>query len=177
MERSRDHITLKTSIELVAPGLRSPGDRIMLANKPVRVDIQGDVKIPGPVYLYNGETLAQALNEAGGINGTSSTAHVTLTRAPGRKADVSAAGTDFIAPAHNGDVVTMHPAPQVNVYGMVTTPARRCSRAIRPRVPCIVRWSNKYADLKHIEVVHNNASVVRYFAVDARRPQAESADC
>ncbi len=136
----------------------SPGDRIMLANKPVRVDIQGDVKIPGPVYLYNGETLAQALNEAGGINGTSSTAHVTLTR-DGTKADVSAAGTDFIAPAHNGDVVTMHPAPRVNVYGMVTTPGEALLKSDTTLMSALYSAGgpNKYADLKHIEVVHNNA--------------------
>ncbi len=138
----------------------SPGDRIMLANKPVRVDIHGDVKVPGPVYLYDGETMAQALDEAGGINGTSSTAHITLTR-DGVTRDVSSAGTDFVTPAHNGDIVTMRPAPRVNVYGMVTTPGEALLKSDTTLLSALYSAGgpNKYADLRHIEVVHNQAHV------------------
>ncbi len=138
----------------------SPGDRIMLANKPIRVDIRGDVKLPGSVYLYEGETLAQALNEAGGINGTSSTAHITLNR-DGVTEDVSSAGRAFVGPAHNGDVVTMHPAPRVNVFGMVTTPGEALLKSDTTLLSALygAGGPNKYADLRHIEVVHNSARV------------------
>jgi len=138
----------------------SPGDRIMLANKPIRVDVRGDIKMPGPVYLYDGETLAQALGEAGGLDATSSTAHISLIR-DGVERDVSSAGSSFTAPAKNGDVVTTHPAPRINVYGMVTTPGEAILKSDTTLLSALYSAGgpNKYADLKHIEVVHNTARV------------------
>ncbi|GAC1441999.1 MAG: hypothetical protein NVSMB59_03500 [Vulcanimicrobiaceae bacterium] len=138
----------------------SPGDRVMLANKPVRVDIRGDVKLPGPVYLYPGETLVQALDEAGGVSPTSSTAHVTLTRS-GIATDVTAAGAQLVRPAQDGDIVTMHPAPRVNVYGMVTTPGETFLKSDTSLLSALYSAGgpNKYADLRHIEVVHGSEHV------------------
>jgi len=132
-----------------------PGDRILVSNKPVRVDVHGDIPKPGPVYVYEGETLAQAIGEAGGMTPTASSGNITLTRG-GQAKVVSYAGSTFTAPAQNGDAVTIPPADRVNVLGMVDKPGETLLKDDSTLLSALyhVGGPNKYADLKHIEVIH-----------------------
>jgi polysaccharide export outer membrane protein len=145
------------------PGPRlQPGDVVMLAAKPVRVDVRGDIAAPVTVYLYNGETLNQAVNEAGGFRSTTSLAGVVLNR-DGTDRIVSAAGPDFIGAAHNGDVLTLRPAPRVSVLGSVEKPGDTTLQVGSTLMSALYEAGgpNKYADLKHIKVVHGGTQTIR----------------
>jgi polysaccharide export outer membrane protein len=107
-----------------SPGPRlQPNDTVLVANKPIRVTIRGDIKNPGPVYLYPGDTLSQAISQAGDIPPTASLAKIVLLR-DGTERVVSSASETFKSPAQDGDILTLQPAPRVNVVGMVTTPGQ-----------------------------------------------------
>jgi polysaccharide export outer membrane protein len=143
-----------------------PGDLVTLVDKPVRVDVRGDVKSPGPVYLYRGETLAQAVDQAGAFSATTSLSQIVLHR-DGTDRTVSSAGAEFTGPAMDGDVLTLRPAPHVDVYGMVTTPGEIVLKNDRSLLSALYAAGGPthYADLRHVEVVSNGA--VRYVDVAA----------
>jgi polysaccharide export outer membrane protein len=134
--------------------LLEPGDEIMLSNKPIRVDVHGDVRKSGPQYLYPGETLAQAIDEAGGLNTTASTSNITLDRG-GAAATVSFASQTVTSSARDGDSLEIHPAPVVSVVGMVGTPGSTALKSDTTLLTALylVGGPNRYADLKHVEVV------------------------
>jgi polysaccharide export outer membrane protein len=133
-----------------------PGDTILLAAKPIRVDVRGDVKAPATVYLYPGESLGQAVNVAGGFQATTSLAKIGLSRG-GADSMVSAAGTEFTDPAHDGDVVTLRPAPHVSVVGAVEKPGDTTLQVGSTLLSALYSAGgpNKYADLKNIKVMHD----------------------
>lgn len=98
-----------------------PGDVIAIANKPIRVDVRGDIKSPGPTYLDAGDPLSEALAEAGGLSPTTSASTLVLHR-DNTDTVISAASPEIKAPARNGDILTLQPAPRVLVVGQVATP-------------------------------------------------------
>jgi polysaccharide export outer membrane protein len=136
-----------------------PGDTILLATKPIRVDVRGDVKSPATVYLYPGESLNQAVNGAGGFQATTSLAKIGLKR-DGADSEVSAAGAEFSGPAHDGDIVTLHPAPHVSVLGAVEKPGDTTLQVGSTLLSALYSAGgpNKFADLKHIKIMHDGAS-------------------
>jgi protein involved in polysaccharide export with SLBB domain len=136
------------------PRLQS-GDVIEVANKPVRVDVTGIVKTPGSVYLYPTETLAQAVQLSGGFTPDASLTNVVLQR-DGVDQIVSAAGSALQAPAHDGDVLTIQPAPHVNVFGMVSTSGDFALQSNPSLLTALYQAGgpNKWADVRHIKVIH-----------------------
>jgi polysaccharide biosynthesis/export protein len=136
------------------PRLQS-GDVIEVANKPVRVDIGGIVRSPGPVFLYPTDTLAQAVEESGGFTPATSLTNVILHR-DGADEIISAAGFAMTAPARDGDTLTLQPAPHVNVYGMVTTSGNYALQSNPSLLSALYEAGgpNKWADVRHIRVVH-----------------------
>ena len=130
-----------------------PNDTVLVANKPVRVTIRGDIKNPGPVYLYPGDTLSQALSQGGGFPPTASLANITLARG-GAERIVSSASETFKAPAQDGDILTLAPAPRVNVVGMVTTPGQivLTSDATLLSALYLAGGPTKYANLKSVTI-------------------------
>lgn len=137
-----------------------PGDTVILIAKPVRVDVKGDVKTPSTIYVYQGETLNQAINAAGGYQATSSLINITLLR-DGTERAVSAAGPEISGPAADGDVVTLHPAAHVSVVGSVEKPGDTTLQAGSTLLSALYSAGgpNKYADLRHIRVIHGSVQI------------------
>lgn len=98
-----------------------PGDTIQLADKPIRVEVRGEVREPGTAYLDADQRLSDALLAVGGYVATSATQNIELQRA-GRRQSVSAGGAELSAPARDGDVLTVPRAPRVGVLGAVQRP-------------------------------------------------------
>jgi polysaccharide biosynthesis/export protein len=138
-----------------------PGDIVLLAAKPIRVDVRGDVRTPATVYLYPGEPLTQAVNEAGGFRPTTSLAGIALHR-DGKDRLVSAAGAEFVAEAHDGDIVTLRPAPHVSVLGSVEKPGDTTLQVGSTLLSALYEAGgpNRYADLKHIKVLHGGTQTI-----------------
>jgi polysaccharide export outer membrane protein len=138
------------------PGPRlQAGDIIEVANKPVRVNVDGIVKTPGPVYLYQSDTLAQAVEQSGGFGGEASFTNVVLHR-NGSDWIVSSAGPAMTSPARDGDVLTIQPAPHVNVIGMVSASGVYTLQNNPSLLTALYQAGgpNKWADVKHIRVLH-----------------------
>jgi protein involved in polysaccharide export with SLBB domain len=134
--------------------LLEPGDLILLATKPIRVDIRGDIKTPGTTYLSSGDTLAQAVAQAGGFSPTASLDAIVLRR-NGVDRIVSSAGSEFTSPAHDGDVVTLPPAPHVSVIGIVEKPGETVLQTNATLINALYQAGGPggYADLAHVKVI------------------------
>jgi polysaccharide export outer membrane protein len=136
-----------------------PGDVVLLRTKPVRVDIRGNIASPTTVYVYPGDTLAQAVAEAGPASSATSFTSVGLHR-DGGDSIVSSAGVEFTSPAHDGDIVTLQPAPHVSVLGMVER-AGDTTLQTRPTLLNALYEAggpNRYADLGHVRVTHEGVT-------------------
>jgi protein involved in polysaccharide export with SLBB domain len=132
-----------------------PGDVVLLSAKPIRVDVRGNLGAPAIVYVYPGDTLAQAVAEAGPYSPTTSLSAIGLRR-DGVDSVVSSAGGAFIAPARDGDVVTLQPAPHVSVLGMVEK-AGDTTLQTRPTLLNALYEAggpNRFADLAHVKITH-----------------------
>ncbi len=136
-----------------------PNDTVLVANKPVRVTIRGNIKTPGQIYLYPGDTLSQAVSQAGDFPPTASLAKILLTRADVEQT-VSSAGDTFKSPAQDGDILTLQPAPRVNVVGMVTSPGQilLTSDATLLSALYLAGGPTRYANLKSVTVNRPGAS-------------------
>jgi protein involved in polysaccharide export with SLBB domain len=99
------------------------------------------------------------VNEAGGFQATSSLAAISLRR-DGVEHLVTAAGPEFTGAAHDGDVVTIRPAPRVSVLGSVAKPGDTTLRVGSTVLSALYEAGgpSKNADLKHIKVVHDGAA-------------------
>jgi polysaccharide export outer membrane protein len=136
-----------------------PGDVVLLRAKPIRVDIRGDVSTPATVYVYPGDTLAQAVAQVGPLPATTSIANIGLRR-DGVDSVVTSAGGAFTSPAHDGDVVTLQPAPHVTVLGMVEHAGDATLQA-RPTLLnalYVAGGPNRYADLAHVKITHEGVT-------------------
>ena len=133
-----------------------PGDTLSLQNKPIAVRVLGDVKVPGLTYLAKDEPLSDAVDQAGGENLTGATSHVVLQRGT---ATTSLALGDpaFLAPAHDGDVVTLPTAPRVSVVGLVTRPGPLVLRTDFSLLDALYEAGGptQWADLSHVSVIHD----------------------
>jgi protein involved in polysaccharide export with SLBB domain len=130
-----------------------PGDIILLAAKPVHVDVRGDIKTPGTSYLSEGDTLAQAVAQAGGFASTTSM-NAILLRRNGTEKIVSSAGPEFNGPARNGDVIVLRPAPHVSVVGMVEKPGDALLQNDASLMSALYQAGGpaQHADLAHVKI-------------------------
>ena len=137
------------------------GDVVLLKAKPVRVDVRGNLANPTTVYVYAGDTLAQAVAQTGPFSATTSLVSIGLQR-KGQNSVVSSADSVFRAPAQDGDIVTLQPAPRVSVLGMV----EKSGDATLQTNPTLLNalyeagGPNRFADLGHIQVSHQGVTRV-----------------
>ena len=133
----------------------APGDTLIFASKPVRVDVKGQVAAPGPIYLYPDDTLEQALLEAGGPLATASTADASLIR-DGKDTPITLAGATLRDVPQNGDVIVVKAAPHVTVLGQVPTPGDYTLKNGATLLSALydAGGPTKWANVKDIEVVH-----------------------
>lgn len=160
----RDGHTLGTydAIALAARGdsgpVLQPGDTLSLENKPLAVRVLGDVKRPGLTYLAMDEPLSDAIDQAGGENATGATSHVALQR--GSTTNMLALGDPkFLAPAQDGDVITVPTAPRVSVVGLVQRPGPLVLKTDFSLLDALYEAGGptQWADLKHVSVIHGGA--------------------
>jgi protein involved in polysaccharide export with SLBB domain len=140
---------------LPGPSL-NPGDTLLFASKPVRVNVRGQVAEPGPVYLYNDDTLEQAVLAAGGPLSTASTADASLLR-DGAEVPLPLGGSALRAVPHNGDTIVVRAAPHVTVLGQVPTPGEFVLKNGSTLLSAlyVAGGPTKWADVRDIEVVHD----------------------
>ncbi len=146
--------------ELLASGLPgpslAPGDTLLFASKPVRVNVRGEVNAPGPIYLYEGDTLEQALQEAGGPSGGASTASATLQR-DGRETPLPLGSAALRQVPQNGDTIIVRAAPHVSVLGQVPTPGEYTLKNGSSLLDALYLSGGptKWANVRDIQVVHD----------------------
>jgi polysaccharide export outer membrane protein len=138
-----------------------PGDIVLLNAKPVRVDVRGNLASPSIVYVYRGDTLAQAVAQVGPLTPATSLTAIVLHR-DGVDTIVSSAGGAFTAPAHDGDIITLQPAPRVSVLGMVEKAGDTTLQASPTLLNALYEAGgpNRWADLGHVKVTHEGTSRV-----------------
>jgi len=146
--------------QLLASGLPgpslAPGDTLLFANKPVRVDVRGEVAAPGAIYLYNSDTLEQALLGAGGPLPSASTADASLIR-NGQDVPLPLGSAALRQFPENGDAIVVRAAPHVTVLGQVPTPGEFTLKngATLLSALYVAGGPTKWANVKDIQVVHD----------------------
>jgi protein involved in polysaccharide export with SLBB domain len=133
------------------------GDTIVLVNKPIPVNIEGDVTHPGTTYLNRTEPLSDAISQLGGLTPTSANAQVSVVR--DGATELHGLGEPiFKESAHSGDRVVIPTAPRVMIAGMVTTPGPVVLKSDFTLLSALFNAGgpNKYANLKIVQVVHQS---------------------
>jgi protein involved in polysaccharide export with SLBB domain len=132
-----------------------PGDTLLFASKPVRVNVRGEVVTPGPIYLYSDDTLEQALLAAGGPLPSASTADASLLR-DGQELPLPLGGSALRQVPQNGDTIIVRAAPRVTVLGQVPMPGEELLKNGSTLLSAlyVAGGPTKWADVKNIEVLH-----------------------
>ena len=138
-----------------------PGDTIVLVDKPNAVRILGDVTHPGMTYLSDTETLADAVNQAGGVTPTAATGRLALQR-NGTTEVVSLGDAVMQQPALSGDTLIVPTAPRVNVVGLVEKPGPVVLKTDFTLVNAIydAGGPTKLGNLAKVTVTHDGTSHV-----------------
>jgi protein involved in polysaccharide export with SLBB domain len=133
-----------------------PNDTVALSNKPIAIDVSGDVERPGMAYLNPGEPLSEAITQVGGLNDTSTESDLWLNR-DGKTEVVSMGAPEFAMPAQPGDRIVVPRATRVDVLGNVEKPGDTLLRGTPTLVGAIYYAGGpaKYANLKAVSVIHN----------------------
>jgi protein involved in polysaccharide export with SLBB domain len=136
----------------------APGDTLLLASKPVRVDVRGQVAAPGAVYLYHSDTLEQAVLSAGGPLASASTADASLIR-HGKDTPLPLGGAALRRAPENGDQIVVRAAPHITVLGQVPTPGEFTLKNGSTLLSAlyVAGGPTKWANVKDIQVVHDGA--------------------
>jgi protein involved in polysaccharide export with SLBB domain len=134
-----------------------PADELIVALKPIGVNVQGVVKTTGMVYLDNGATIADAVAAAGGASGgDAATGNVDLLRDGAHQhLALSSNAADMVA--RDGDLVTVPEAVHVSVSGMVVKAGDTVLKSGNTLVAAIYEAGGpvRYGDMSHTEVIHD----------------------
>lgn len=148
------------AVALVEKGASGPlllaGDTIKLVDKPIRVEVRGEVKEPGTAFLNADEPLTDALLQVGGYVATSASSNILLQRG-NQKQYVAAGGPELTQPANNGDVLTVPRAPRIGVVGAVQKPGEVVLSGDTSLLSALYNAGGpvKYADISKITVFHS----------------------
>ncbi len=136
--------------------LMQPNDQVMVALKPVGVNVLGLVPKSGMTYLDNGSTIADSVNAAGGAGSDAATGAIDLLR-DGTHQHLSLASDAATMAAHDGDVVTVPQAVHVAVAGMVGHPGETALTFGNTLIAAIYQAGGpeRYSDLSHTQVMHD----------------------
>jgi polysaccharide biosynthesis/export protein len=138
----------------------SPGDTIVFVNKPVSVQVQGDVKNPGTAFLSTDEPLSDAIAQSGGLLPDAADAQFQLVRS-GERSTVALGDPVLSAPAREADVLIVPTAPRIQVAGMVAKPGEVELRTDFTLLSALYEAGGpiKHADIRKVEVVRNGHGV------------------
>lgn len=147
---------------LEATGASGPallaGDTIKLVDKPIRVEVRGDVREPGTAYLNPDEPLGDALLQVGGYVASSASSNIVLERGSQREY-VAAGGAELAQPAQNGEVLTVPRALRIEVAGAVQKPGEVVLGGDTSLLSALYDAGGpvKYADITRVTVFHSGA--------------------
>ncbi len=144
-------------IELGQPGpALQPDDTIELRAKPIAVAVKGEVVEPTVAHLDGAEPLSNALRQAGGTNGTSSSVAFVLQR-NGTQKRITSSSPEYSAPAQPGDAIYVPHAARIGVVGMVEKPGDVSLAGDKTLLSALyfAGGPNKWGDIKHVTVVHD----------------------
>jgi len=139
------------------PGpLLAPGDQVILAQKPVAVDVLGMVRTPGMTYLDTGATIGDAVNAAGGTADGAATGSLDLLRA-GVHQRIALTSDAAQQPVVDGDVIGVPKAVHVAVGGSVAHPGDTPLINGTTLIAAVYQAGGpvRYADVSHTEVIHD----------------------
>ncbi len=136
--------------------LMQPNDQVMVALKPVGVNVIGIVPKSGMTYLDSGSTIADAVNAAGGAPSDAATGSIDLLR-DGVHKHLALASDAATTAARDGDVVTVPKAVHVAVAGLVGHPGETALTFGNTLVAAIYQAGGpeRYSDLSHTQVMHD----------------------
>lgn len=133
----------------------APGDTLLLAAKPIEVEIRGEVADPGQIFLYKTDTLEQALSDAGGPLATASTSDALLVR-DGRETPISLGSQLMRQAPESGDTIIVRAAPHVTVLGQVPSPGELTLKNGSTLLTAIyvAGGPTKWANVRDVQVIH-----------------------
>ena len=136
-----------------------PGDTIVLINKPDAVIVRGDVLRPGTAFLTSDETLADAIDQVGGVSATAATSNLKFTR-DGVTRLVSLGDPIMNQSADKGDLIVVATAPRVTVVGVVEKPGPVVLKADFSLLSALYGAGGpaKYGDIGRVSVIHDGTS-------------------
>ena len=136
-----------------------PGDTIILVNKEKVVHVLGDVARPGDAYLSKDETLANAIEQAGGVTASAASAQIELAR-HGKTQFIALGDPLMQQAAENDDVLTIPTAPRVSVVGLVEKPGPVVLKTDFSLLNALFGAGGpaKYGDLANVSVIHAGVS-------------------
>lgn len=137
----------------------SPGDTIVFVNKPIRVQVEGEVKNPGTTFLAEDEPLSDAIRQVGGLLPGAADAQYHLIRS-GVTTTVAYGSAVFSEPASNADVVVIPSAPKIEVAGVVAKPGQVTLRTDFTLISALYEAGGpaKYADIRNVRVIRNGVA-------------------
>ena len=136
-----------------------PGDVVTLPNKAIGVDVEGAVKNPGKTFIMPGQSLADAIGQAGGVLEASNSAAIDVKR--GDTDNTAALGSPLLtAPAQDGDVVHVPPAVRVLVAGQVEKSGEVQLGSDQRLIEALylAGGPNRWAELRSVQIIHEGTS-------------------
>jgi protein involved in polysaccharide export with SLBB domain len=132
-------------------------DTISFADKPIAVDVLGDVGIPGKAYLWADEPLSDAIEQAGGVRDSAALGRITLQPAGQTQRLVALGDAAFTEPASDGERLVIPTAPRVTVAGMVYQPGITTLKNNFTLLSAMYSAGgiSKWADLRNVQVTHD----------------------
>jgi protein involved in polysaccharide export with SLBB domain len=150
----------------------APGDQVIVAQKPVAVNVVGVVHTAGIVYLDRGASIADAVSAAGGAMPDGATGAVDVLRG-GVHQHVALSSEAGAQPVQDGDQITVPQAVHVAVGGQVGHPGETVLTNGTTLIAAIYEAGGplRYSDLNHTEVLHDG---VRHVYDVSKVPQGDS---
>jgi len=135
-----------------------PGDQVIVAQKPMAVDVLGVVHTAGMVYLDRGASIADAVSAAGGTGTDGATGAVDLLRG-GVHQHLALSSDAAAQPVQDGDQITVPQAVHVAVGGQVGRPGDTALTSGSTLIAAIYQAGGplRYSDLSHTEVLHDGS--------------------
>lgn len=133
-----------------------PDDTIQLVDKPVAVQVAGDVARPGMAYLEANEPLSHALTQVGGLTASARIDQLQLVRS-GETQYVSPGSPVFSQAARSGDQIVVPRATHVDVLGTVVKPGDTMLRGSNTLVSAIYYAGGpaQFANLRAVQVIRD----------------------
>ncbi|MBD5654831.1 MAG: polysaccharide biosynthesis/export family protein [Candidatus Eremiobacteraeota bacterium] len=132
------------------------GDVVTLPNKAIAVIVEGAVKSPGRTFVDPGQSLADAIGQAGGSSENGNTSAIVVKR--GATTTVAPLGSTLVGgPAQDGDIVRVPPSVRVTVAGQVEHSGEISLGSDQRLLEALylAGGPTHWSDLRSVQVIHD----------------------